>query len=130
MIEVTREEYIVLPIMAHDGPMSLDSIATEVYGRVYRGQQTGEMIHNDSYKVYDLSTAERVERSWYNAEAEIVVWQGLKIGDRNPGFWHRGELITDEIQIERAAPEPPKILSDLIKKGKLPMGRYLCHVWW
>jgi len=130
MIEVPREEFIVLPMMAHEGPMSLDAIATAEYGRTYRGQQTGEMIHNDSYKVYDLSTEKDVERSWYNADADISLWLGLKIGDRKMGWRDRGDLITHEIDIERSAPEPHKILADLIKRGKLPMGKYLCRVWW
>lgn len=38
----------------HAGPDSLDAIATRVYGRKYVGQQTGDMLPNDSWHVYDI----------------------------------------------------------------------------
>lgn len=129
-IEPEREEYIILPMFAHEGPMSLDAIATEVYGKTYCGQQTGEMIGNDSHMTYDFSTKESLD--WYvsRAENEIQVWLDLKIGDRNPGYYERGEIITSDTEIERAAPAPSYILADLILKGHLPMGKYLMSVWW
>lgn len=36
-------------------PPSLDSIASRVYGCPYHGQQTGDMLPNDSVHLYDMS---------------------------------------------------------------------------
>lgn len=37
---------------------SLDAIATRVYGKTYVGQQTGDMLSNDSHHLYDMSKSE------------------------------------------------------------------------
>lgn len=129
-IELEKEEYTILPMFAHEGPVSLDAIATAFYGKTYCGQQTGEMISNDSHEVYNFTTDEDVQRYREEGEEQIQAWLELKIGDPNPSFWYEGQPITNETEIERAAPSPSVVMADLIRKGQLPMGKYLVRVWW
>jgi len=130
MIELERDEFYILPMFAHEGPVSLDAIATEFYGQKYKGQQTGEMISNDTYQVYDFS-GEQLD--WYADEyfdEQLERWQGLKIGDPNPSYHYPDGVIKYDFEIEREAPTPPNVLADLINKGHLPRGKYLVEVSW
>ena len=52
MITPEKREYLWLP------ETELNRIATEFYGRTYKAQQTGDMLSNDSYHVYDMSPDE------------------------------------------------------------------------
>lgn len=134
MIEVNREEYIVLPMMSYNGEMSLDAIATKFYGKTYKGQQTGDMIPNDVCKVYDMSTEGYVLD--YDAEEcykPLQRWLDMKMGDviDDTDRWPYGEkTVKYDFDIYREAPMPAYILSDLIKKGQLPYGKYLVEVSW
>lgn len=132
-------------MMAHMGEDSLDAIATRVYGREYKGQQTGDMIYNDSHVVYDMS-AEAVEELNSEMSSEpkrhyldydpiteehkyaegvnwFEYWLGLEEKEIFPGY-------TDMTDIIRAAPTPNHVLADLIKRGELPYGTYVMSVWW
>lgn len=133
-IELRREEFIILPMFAHEGEKSLDALATKFYGKTYCGQQTGEMIANDSYMVYDMRTEGDVED--YHPEdcyKPLSRWLSMKIGDtvEDTDRWPYGQkTITYESQIEREAPLPSYVLADLIRNGVLPYGKYLVRVWW
>lgn len=73
----------------HAGYDSLDALATRVYGQTYKGQQTGDMLPNDSYHVFDMDE-ERVEELMDNMK-EKRMFLGLKpvakgTGDRGGNF--------------------------------------------
>lgn len=140
MFEPPSETVYLMEMMDHMGPDSLDAIATRVYGRTYVGQQTGEMIGNDTYVRYVMSEDQvsylnslmtKEPKSTYigydYAKREGIYaegvnafeyWLALPLGDH------------DDIDAVRAAPEPSFVLADLISKGELPYGTYLMHVWW
>jgi len=135
----------MMEMMSHMGEDSLDAIATRVYGRTYRGQQTGDMIGNDSHVVYNMFPDD-VEQLMYDMNEEpkrhylgydrvlrettyvegvnwFEYWLGLKI---EPGTYGDNSPTT----VERAAPTPDHVLADLISRGELPHGKYVMHVWW
>jgi hypothetical protein len=124
-----------------DQAPSLDSIATRVYGRKYVGQQTGDMLGNDSVHHYDMSEYEVDQLDFdMNQEprqhyvdwdpitqqaiyAEGVNWFEYWLGLDESKFKH-------DFEIYRQAPEPRYVLADLIKRGELPYGQYLLRVSW
>jgi hypothetical protein len=135
----------IMEMMDHMGKDSLDAIATRIYGRSYKGQQTGDMIGNDTHIVYTMDK-DRVDdlihsmnsepkrhyvgynpTTWEGIYVEGVnwfeYWLGLKI---EPGTYGDNSPTT----VERAAPTPDHVLADLISRGELPYGTYLMHVWW
>lgn len=122
-----QKKAFFMPMFAHDGEHSLDAITTRFYGREYVGQQTGDMLPNDSHVVYKMNR-ENVEQLMYNLEEEreyngidsLTKWQSA------PDTQDRRE----KLDILRAAPEPDYILADLITKGELPYGTYVLRVWW
>jgi hypothetical protein len=132
MIELEKEEYIILPMMEHEGEKSLDAIATKFYGKQYKGQQTGDMMAQSSWHVFDLRTEYDVED--YQPEdcyKPLSRWLSLEIGDTIEGGPYRADRVTEyDFDIYREAPMPEYILADLIRNGVLPHGKYLVHVWW
>lgn len=117
--------------MSYNGPNSLDAIATEYYGQIYSGQQTGDMMSNDSYHVYDFSTEDDVED--YQPEdcyKPLSRWKNMKMGDPMPEHYDPTRVVTYDFDIEREAPMPQYILADLIRNGVLPYGKYLVSVSW
>lgn len=122
-----QKKVYFMPMFAHEGEHSLDAFASRFYGREYQGQQTGDMLPNDSHVVYEMSK-ENVEQLMYNLEEEreyngidsLAKWLSA------PATEDRGE----KLDILRAAPEPDYILADLITKGELPYGTYVLSVWW
>ena len=143
-IELERREYLWLPMMAHEGEKTLDAIATEHFGRKYVGQQTGEMIANDTYLVWDLSDEGMLaEVMWDDAlESKLENWLSLEMGGPLTSVDYRftdGELgpvveekgtVRYDFEIYREAPEPEWMLAKLISLGVLPYGVYLVSVWW
>jgi hypothetical protein len=140
-----QETMFVMEMMGHMGEDSLDAIASRIYGRSYVGQQTGDMIGNDSHILYTMDK-DMVEDILYNMNSEpkrhylgydsatrtakyaegvnwFEYWLGLKI---EPGTYGDNSPTT----VERAAPTPDYVLADLINRGELPYGTYLMHVWW
>lgn len=118
-------------MMSYNGPNSLDAIATEYYGQIYSGQQTGDMMSNDSYHVYDFSTEDDVED--YQPEdcyKPLSRWKNMKMGDPMPEHYDPTRVVTYDFDIEREAPMPQYILADLIRNGVLPYGKYLVSVSW
>lgn len=134
------------------GPDSLDKIIREKYDRrLYVGQQTGEMIGNDTYLVWDFSDEDDVLeqvnetygpdgsgnwvhrdfiREWLD-KPEPVVHTGY-VHD-TPETWKGGywaEADTYAMDYMRDAPEPNLLLAELIRRGEMPYGRYLIHCWW
>lgn len=47
---------------------SFDAIASAFYGKEYVGQQTGEMLSNDTYHVYEYATMDRVKDTLWEGE--------------------------------------------------------------
>jgi hypothetical protein len=116
-----------MDMLDHDGPDTLDAIATRFYGRKYIGQQTGDMLPNDSHVVYDMDE-DMVEQLIANLEEERE-YSGFDSLQR----WLDAASPADrseEIKLIRSAPEPDYILADLISKGELPHGKYVVRVWW
>lgn len=72
-------DYILLPMTVYgtDTRPSLDAIATEFYGRKYVGQQTGDMMSNDSWHVFEMFEDE-VEQ--WNADMEHARKRGHYLG--------------------------------------------------
>jgi hypothetical protein len=135
MIELEKEEYIILPMMEHEGEKSLDAIATKFYGKQYKGQQTGDMMAQSSWHVFDLRTEYDVED--YQPEdcyKPLSRWLALELGDEIVEDWYgageRKKVAEYDFDIYREAPMPEYILADLIRNGVLPHGKYLVHVWW
>jgi hypothetical protein len=131
LIDLKREEFILLPMMAYNGPNSLDAIATKFYGQIYAGQQTGDMISNDSYQVYDFSKESYVED--YQPEdcyKPLSRWKNMKMGDPLPSRYEPERVVAYDFDIEREGPMPEYILADLIRNGVLPLGKYLVSVSW
>ncbi len=136
------ETYYVMDMLDYsdyrpDTPMSLDRLVTETYGRKYEGQQTGDMLSNDTWHIYDMD-AEEVENEVYQDE------QFEEYKERQPpGYVPRyfqgmlplrkwlvypdGEYDFDHIRI---GPSPRTMLAYLIRDGHLPHGKYLMRVSW
>ncbi len=74
------KKFYILPLHDHEAG-SLDEIATRVYGRKYRGQQTGDMLPNDSWHYYDM-TKDEVEQWCYDMEQERVDGKGHYLGSK------------------------------------------------
>lgn len=135
MIELEKEEYTILPMFEHDRPKSLDAIATEFYGKQYKGQQTGDMMSNDSWHVFDLRTEGDVaEYQPEDCYKPLSRWLAMEMGDEIVEDWYgagkRKKIVQYDFEIYREAPMPEYILADLIRNGVLPYGKYLVHVWW
>lgn len=126
-----------------DTPPSLDSIATRVYGREYQGQQTGEMLANDTIHHYDMSekaVEQRVaDQRWGDPERQHYLgYDRIK----REGIYEKGvnefeywlgldlEKAKYDFEVYRQAPEPADVLADLINRGELPYGQYLLRVSW
>lgn len=114
-------------------PISLDGIATQVYGRKYVGQQTGDMIGNDTFHFYDLERTYDVQeeildrRNWYAPE----MWMGISQCILTLESWLADVTEYDyDFQHYRKGPEPRTMLAHLINDGHLPYGRYLLRVSW
>lgn len=118
-------------MMTHHGPNSLDAIATEYYGQSYSGQQTGDMMANDSWHIFDFSTEDDVAE--YDPEdcyKPLTKWKNLRMGDPLPQPYDPDRVVRYDFDIEREAPTPDYILADLIRNGVLPYGKYLVQVTW
>lgn len=132
----TLYEMTMLDTTQHAGQDSrpgLDEIATRIYGKKYVGQQTGDMLSNDSWHVYDFPNKDECEE-----------WAGL--GNLNPyvdplngnvtylsvAGWQARDKSADKYNFEdyRTGPEPRTMLATLILDGHLPYGRYLIEVSW
>lgn len=138
-----------LELNDHAGPDSLDMIIRRVYDRrSYQGQQVGDMLPNDSYHEWDLSTEEDVEECLlgYDESGQYVLggavqrWLNLPqpvyaetpYGDTptwKGGYWGEGHQYYLDY-IRDLAPNPKTLLADLIRRGEMPYGRYLIHCWW
>lgn len=122
-----QKKAFFMPMFSHEGERSLDAIATRFYGREYVGQQTGDMLPNDSHVVYKMNR-ENVKQLMYNLEEERE-YNGID----SLAKWLSAPATEDrreKLDILRAAPEPDYILADLITKGELPYGTYVLSVWW
>lgn len=123
MIEPKKEEYYLLDCFeSHFDPakLSLDGLATQFFGRQYKGQQAGEMIPNDTVKEYDFSGD---DESWWGYEDfhvnQLEAWLAEDPKDYEYDF-----------ELYRKAPEPDTIIAHLILNEVLPRGRYLLRVSW
>lgn len=131
---VPTEEYVVLPMFSHHGPTSLDAIATEYYGKQYKGQQTGDMLSNDTWQVYDMSTEDKcLDYDIEECYKPLQRWLDMKIGDviEDTDSWpYREKTVKYDFDIYREAPLPAYVLADLVRNHKLPYGKYLVQVMW
>lgn len=126
---------------------SLDTIATEFFGREYKSQQVGDSDHDmwgneevylfrirneddvlDILNLFDMefwnsSGGEMVEvdvvQRWLDREPQYPAYQD----DWEPERKHDTELL-------RAAPTADVVLAHLIKNDVLPYGDYLIEVSW
>lgn len=71
-----------MPLHDHEEG-SLDALATRVYGRKYRGQQTGDMLPNDSYHIYEMNE-EDVADYMHDLEQQTLN-EGHYLGGRYEG---------------------------------------------
>lgn len=133
-----------LELNDHMGPDSLDMIIRRKYDRrAYEGQQTGEMLPNDSYHLWDFSTEDDVEERVLNTYGRDesgsfvsmdLIQNWLDAPEpvyplRTPVYW--GEAYQYYLNYVRdLSPEPDLLLADLIRRGEMPYGRYLIHCWW
>lgn len=78
-------EFYEMELNDHAGPESLDAIATRVYGRPYKGQQTGDMLPNDSWHEY-LIDDEAIAQSLAD-RAEKRVYLGVQRVPQGKGDW-------------------------------------------
>ena len=131
MIRPKTELFFLLPLGSHHGEESLSHIATEIYGKKYNALQALDRASNDTYQQYDMSTRDYCEEYTWNHYKPLDRWLNMKLGDDISQEWvDREEIATHEIQIEREAPDPGYVIADLILKGHLPYGKYLCEVMW
>lgn len=120
----------------HQNPKfpSLDQMVTEVYGRKYVGQQTGDYLSNDSYHIYDMS-------NWQVEEWLYVPENEEPFNDYGTDRHYYGRAgfemwLADQTEYEydfkhyRQAPVPETALAMLIEDGHLPKGVYLVEVSW
>lgn len=139
--------------------LSLNLIATEVYGKEYHGQQTGDMLPNDSVHRYVMDEEAVETELWENGPVRHYLgydsmrgntvyaegistfdyWQSLSHSDDPSKVTahsssdlvdHRGGVYRFDFEVYRQAPEPRWVIADLIKKGHLPYGNYLLYVSW
>ncbi len=131
MIDLDKAEFFLLPLGNHHGEKSLGHIATEIYGRKYNALQALERASNDTYERYDMSTKGGCEEFVWDHYKPLDRWLNMKIGDDISHPWQdREEIATHDFEIEREAPDPAYVIADLILKGHLPYGKYLCEVMW
>lgn len=131
------ETVYFLSVFDHTTP-SLDGIVSEAVGAKYVGQQTGEMISNDTDLTVDMSSDDDIE------EAMDSYGEGPYIdprsGDRtyfNFESWLEA-LKTDPYftqdtygyKAERAAPDWNYALAWCVKNDLLPRGKYVLQVSW
>jgi hypothetical protein len=114
-----------------------DKIVTQVYNRPYCGQQTGDMYSNDSYAAFDYSEMHLASYALsmfgrFNEESQkwaeidpIQEWLDKPVPDEST-FEGKMEL-TDYV---RSAPRVGVVLADLVKRGELPLGKYILEVSW
>lgn len=144
MYDIPQETYYVMPMLDHsylewhdDDEVSLDKIATDVYGKKYVGQQTGEMLGNDTYHLYDLSTEDEV-LEWLQDPEDMGFYQNPfsnSLGDityHTVKGWLARDTSNDKYDFDdyREGPEPHTMLATLIHEGHLPYGKYLINVSW
>lgn len=126
-----KEEFYLLPFGSHHKEKSLDHLATQVYGRKYSAIQALDVKANDVWEVYDCRTQDDCEEYIWDHYKPLDRWLNMKLGDDISQPWDNGEDIAKyEFQIEREAPDPGYVIADLILKGHLPFGKYLCQVSW
>lgn len=122
---------------------SLDTLASEFFGREYKSQQVGDSEHdmwaNDEVYLVRVETSDDVEEllDTYgeNAQGEWVqidsVQQWL---DRQPSYpayqdgWEPERK--HDIELMRAAPSADVVVAHLVKNDVLPYGVYLIEVSW
>lgn len=133
MITPPQETYYVMDMFDHGYAFSLDKIATEVYGRTYCGQQTGDMISNDTTVAYDFSTESDV-LEWVDGESYRPAPEHAHFDWANPVLnlvdWLAEPDGEFDFEHERLGPEPRTMLAHLIRDGHLPYGKYLINVSW
>lgn len=134
MISVPQETYYVMPMFDHSpyggSDLSLDKIATEVYGRKYVGQQTGDMLSNDTHQLYDMTehyVEELISEPSYIPEEKYRHFSSTCLSLEDWLAEPDGEY---DFVHERKGPEPATMLAHLIKDGHLPYGKYLIGVSW
>lgn len=131
MITPEKEEYYLVPLGSYNGEKSLDHIATEFYGKPYKGFAAMERASNDTYQVYDLSTEDNCLDYTEDHYKPIDRWLALNIGDDVSFEWDNGPKIANyQSDIDEQAPDPGCALADMILKGHLPYGKYLVAVSW
>lgn len=97
--------------------LSLNALATELFGREYVGQQT-EDFQPRGINRYDMSSQEMCQR-WHDQEA-IDEWLAKNPDDYGENVW----MLTQE------GPKVSNVLAHLIINTKLPFGDYLINVDW
>ncbi|UDL16004.1 hypothetical protein QEH42_gp214 [Microbacterium phage Pumpernickel] len=70
-----QKSYLYMPLNDHEAG-SLDELATRVYGQTYKGQQTGDMLPNDSWHVYEMDKENVAD--WVHGMKEKRHYLGLK----------------------------------------------------
>ena len=111
---------------------SLDKIATEVYGKKYVGQQTDEMLGNDSWHVYDMTTEDECQEAANLGDLEFYDDPYSRRYYFSVAGWLTRDTSNDDYDFQdyRTAPSPECMLATLILEGHLPYGRYLIEVSW
>ena len=119
-----------------DREPTLDGMVSDVYGRKYVGQQTGDMLPNDTTHRYSM-TPEQVEEFLYGVDPEKPYYDPPRYGDRTyfgrAGFeiWLADDKeYKYDFEHYRQAPGPETALAMLIEDGHLPYGEYLVIVTW
>lgn len=131
-------------------------LVSEVYGRPYRLQQQGDCYAQDSI-IEITATEEDYPDDWVPYEDEITLEKWLSADPnapiRNPRYdqyrelalqhpgkgyeklekdeWEGPGTTTHDLYWEREFYPPLEdLVNDLCKKGKIPAGDYVIHVWW
>src|ERR1044072_865031 len=137
MFAVEEKNFYVLNMMDYrehrpaGEPPGLDGMVSGVYGRLYIGQQTGDMLSNDTeytYHMSDSDVAEYLEDTDYDYDGKHYHYDG--------GRKQFMEWLADDTEYKydfdhyRQAPVPQVALAMLIADGHLPYGTYLIRVSW
>lgn len=115
-----KGDFFWLESFNHSETPSLDSIASDYFGRPYKGQQTGGCLPRGIQR-YDMNTEEDC-RVWMNDEEGKEMITGW-LSKSQTDYLH-------EFEMQRDAPYISYVLAHLILNRQLPYGEYLINIDW
>lgn len=106
--------------------LAFSKLVSEVYGRPYNFQQQGDMMGQESLKLFTVPT-KYVEDHWQ----AVSMKQWLEATPPGPASAPGIENFREQLRWRREFyPRLEEVVNDLHQRGLIDAGEYALHIWW